>query len=112
MNASVEGVRTKHCIVIGVGPGTGLATVKHFAGEGYRVSMIARHAGRLETWEREIEGTKGYAADIGETDAFVATLKQIEAEQGTPDTVIYNATLASRGTYEESPSPILSGISG
>ena len=39
--------RQKHCIVIGVGPGTGLATVKHFAENGYFVSMIARHAGRL-----------------------------------------------------------------
>ena len=91
----------KHCIVIGVGPGTGLATVKHFAANGYRVSMIARHAGRLESWEREIAGTKGYQADIGETVAFVETLKRCAVEQGTPDAIIYNATLASRGRYED-----------
>ncbi len=93
----------KHCLVIGVGPGTGLAIVKHFAANGYRVSMIARHAGRLETWEGEIPGTTGYAADIGETAAFVATLERIKAERGAPHVVIYNATLASRGTYAEIP---------
>jgi NAD(P)-dependent dehydrogenase (short-subunit alcohol dehydrogenase family) len=91
----------KHCLVIGVGPGTGLATVKHFAAQGYNVSMIARHPGRLETWEGEIPGAKGYATDIGETEAFVATLKRIAAERGSPSVVIYNATLASRGSYED-----------
>ncbi len=40
-----------HCLVIGVGPGTGLACVRRFVDEGYKVSMIAR---RLESWEKEI----------------------------------------------------------
>ena len=91
----------KHCIVIGVGPGTGLATVKHFAANGYHVSMIARHAGRLETWEGEIENTKGYAADINETEAYCATLRDIAANHGVPDCIIFNATLASFGKYED-----------
>jgi NAD(P)-dependent dehydrogenase (short-subunit alcohol dehydrogenase family) len=91
----------KHCLVIGVGPGTGLAVVRKFVAEGYHVSMIARHAGRLESWEGEIAGTSGYAADIGDTDGYCATLRQITEEHGTPDIVIFNATLASRGTYQE-----------
>ena len=70
----------RHCLVIGVGPGTGLALVRHFAANGYNVSMIARHAGRLESWESEIPGTKGYAADIGETADFVATLRAVMME--------------------------------
>jgi short-subunit dehydrogenase len=92
--------RDKHCLVIGVGRGTGLAVVKHFAAEGYRVSMIARHAGRLETWQAEIEGATGYQADIDDTEAFCTTLRQIEAEQGPTDVIVYNATLASFGTYD------------
>jgi NADP-dependent 3-hydroxy acid dehydrogenase YdfG len=91
----------KHCIVIGVGPGTGLATVKHFVANGYFVSMIARHAGRLATWESEIKNTKGYQADISETEAYCTTLRQIVDEQGVPDCVIFNATLASFGNYEQ-----------
>ena len=93
--------RQKHCIVIGVGPGTGLATVKHFAENGYFVSMIARHAGRLTTWESEIPNTKGYQGDIAETEAYCATLRQIVEEQGVPNCVIFNATLASFGRYED-----------
>jgi len=91
----------KHCLVIGVGPGTGLATVRKFAEEGYHVSMVARHAGRLESWERDIHGTSGHAIDIGDTEAFCTTLREIEAAHDTPDVVIYNATLASRGTYDQ-----------
>lgn len=93
--------RQKHCLVVGVGAGTGLAVVRRFVAEGYKVSMIARHAGRLETWTREIDGAQGYQADIGETEAYCATLEQIAAENGSPDVVIYNATLASRGRYED-----------
>lgn len=95
--------RHGHCLVIGVGPGTGLATVRHFAANNYRVSMIARHAGRLETWEGEIAGTRGYATDIADTEAFTATLHRLAEERGYPDVVIYNATLATRGTYEDIP---------
>lgn len=93
--------RNKHCLVVGVGAGTGLAVVKHFAADGYQVSMIARHPGRLETWSREIEGTAGYPVDIGDTDAYCAALRQLSADYGTPDVVIYNATLASRGHYQD-----------
>jgi short-subunit dehydrogenase len=91
----------KHCIVIGVGAGTGLAVVKHFAANGYDVSMIARHQGRLDTWESEIAGAKGYRADIDQTEAYCAVLREIVADRGVPHVVIYNATLASRGTYED-----------
>ena len=44
-----------HCLVVGVGPGLGMGCVRRFAADGYRVSMIARHAGRLESWEAEVE---------------------------------------------------------
>lgn len=90
-----------HCLVIGVGPGTGLACVRRFVGQGYTVSMIARHAGRLETWQREIPNTVGYPADLTETDACRATLERIRDEQGLPKVVVYNASLATLGSYTE-----------
>lgn len=89
----------KHCLVIGVGPGVGLHTVRAFLAEGYAVTMIARHAGRLESWENELEGTRGYAADIANADRFRATLDRIVAERGLPDVVVYNAAIAAFGNY-------------
>lgn len=91
----------KHCLVIGVGPGVGLHTVQAFRDEDYSVTMIARHAGRLESWEAELVGTKGYAADISDIDGYGKTLQRIVSEHGLPDVVVYNAALAAFGGYED-----------
>ena len=89
-----------HCVVIGVGKGTGLACAKKFVAEGYKVSMIARKAERLQGFADELEHSTAYPTDITDTDNFRATLQQIAPEQGAPEKVIYNASLATFGTYE------------
>ncbi len=90
----------KHCVVIGVGPGLGLATVRRFLAAGYTVSMLARHEGRLASWRQELDGTTAYPADIAEIDAYRDVLGQIIADHGLPDVVVYNAAKASFGQYE------------
>ena len=90
-----------HCIVIGVGPGVGLACVRRFVDDGYTVSMIARHEGRLESWAGEIDHTAPYPTDITELERFRATLEQIKAEQGLPKVIVYNASLATFAPYSE-----------
>ncbi|WP_417517158.1 SDR family NAD(P)-dependent oxidoreductase [Minwuia sp.] len=91
----------KHCLVIGVGPGVGLHTVRAFRDEGYTVSMIARHAGRLESWAREEAGTHGYPADLVDIEGYKSVLRRIVDEQGLPDVIVYNAAMASFGAYED-----------
>ncbi len=91
----------KHCLVIGVGPGVGLNTTRAFRDQGYHVSMIARHAGRLETWEAAEADTTGYPADISDLDGYRATLARIVEQHGLPDVVIYNAALAAFGSYTD-----------
>lgn len=95
----VEGV-SPHCLVVGVGKGTGLACVRKFVAEGYRVSMIARHRGRLNSFAEEIPNTTPFPTDIVDLDAYCATLREIATQQGLPDVVIYNASLATSATYE------------
>jgi len=90
-----------HCLVIGVGPGTGLACVRRFVGEGYKVSMIARHEGRLASWAGEIADTLPYQSDITDLESFRASLERIKAEQGVPQVIVYNASLATFAPYSE-----------
>ena len=90
-----------HCLVVGVGPGLGMGCVRRFAADGYRVSMIARHAGRLESWEAEVEHSAGYPTDVADLDGFRHTLSRIVAEQGLPEVVIYNAARATFGNYRD-----------
>lgn len=92
---------TPHCLVVGVGPGLGMGCVRRFAADDYRVSMIARHTGRLESWAAEIANSTGYPTDIADLEGFRQTLGRIVAEQGLPDVVIYNAARASFGDYRE-----------
>ena len=90
-----------HCLVIGVGPGTGLACVRRFVRAGYKVSMIARHEGRLASWAGEIADTLPYQSDITNLESFRASLERIKAEQGVPKVIVYNASLATFAPYSE-----------
>lgn len=84
-----------HCLVVGVGVGTGLACVRRFAAGGYAVSMIARHAERLAGFAAEVDGAAAYAVDIADLDAFRAILRRIATDMGPPAVVVYNASLAT-----------------
>lgn len=90
-----------HCLVIGVGPGLGLHMVRAFLDGGYRVSMMARHEGRLESWAEENPGANGFAADIADIGGYRAALRRIVESDGLPDVVIYNAAIAAFGGYED-----------
>ena len=90
-----------HCLVVGVGAGTGMACVRRFVENGYKVSMIARHADRLQSFTEECKHTVAYPADIADLVGYRATLQQIVAEQGLPKMVVYNAALATFASYTE-----------
>jgi NADP-dependent 3-hydroxy acid dehydrogenase YdfG len=92
---------SKHCLVVGVGPGLGLGCVRRFADSGYKVTMIARHAGRLASWTNEIDAATGYACDVADIDSYKDTLKRIVEAQGEPDVVVYNAAKAVGGHFDE-----------
>ncbi len=88
-----------HCLVVGVGVGTGLACARRFAAGGYRVSMIARNAERLRELAGAVEGSTAYPTDITNLDGYRETLRHIVDEAGEPDVVVYNAALATFADY-------------
>ena len=88
---------TPHCLVVGVGKGTGLACVRRFVAGGYKVSMIARHRERQQSFADDIPGATAYPADIADPDGYRSVLRQIGADHGTPKTVVrlrFSATAA------------------
>ncbi len=60
-----------HLLLVGAGPGLGLAVARRFAAGGYRVTLVARNADRLAELARSLD-------DIG------AEINTVEADASTP----------------------------
>ena len=89
----------KRVLVTGVGPGTGLATVRRFAAGGYSVAMIARNADRLRAIQDEIPNSRAFAADVANERQFAETLDAVYADFGAPEVVVYNAVQGVFGDF-------------
>lgn len=84
-------------VIIGVGPGLGLALVNKFHSEGFDICMIARNKSKLESFANQITEGPGkvfsYSADAGNDSSLQSTLKEILDKHGIPDLLIYNVSL-------------------
>lgn len=92
-----------HCLLIGIGAGTGAACARKFTASGYTVSMIARSEERLKGFEAEIANTVPYCGDLADISRFSETLERIKSEQGIPHVILFNATQSTRGNYQDIP---------
>ena len=61
------------CMITGLGEGTGGFTARRFAKAGYRIAMLARTKERLDKFEEEIEGSKGYVCDVSDISVLKET---------------------------------------
>lgn len=77
-------------LIVGVGPGLGAALARRFAAEGLKVALAARDAARLKPLADEISG-RAYGCDATQEEAVAALFRQVDAELGPPDLVVYNA---------------------
>jgi NAD(P)-dependent dehydrogenase (short-subunit alcohol dehydrogenase family) len=89
---------SKVCVVVGIGPGNGLALTRRFVRAGYAVAMLSRSAEALAGYAEEIEGAHAFACDATDPEAVAATIAAVEEQLGPVDTLIYNA---GSGTFGE-----------
>jgi NAD(P)-dependent dehydrogenase (short-subunit alcohol dehydrogenase family) len=72
-------------LVIGMGPGVGLATARRFGREGFEVVMVARKAQKLQEFQDQLTAenirSTAYPADIADAAAFQQVLEQIARDQ-------------------------------
>lgn len=91
--------------VVGVGPGIGLALVRRFGREGFRVATIARDAGKLEAFAGDLrrEGieTASFAADVADEAALRQAVGGACAALGAPAVLIYNPSISPAGRPSE-----------
>ena len=86
------------CLITGLGEGTGGHTAKRFASHGYKVVMLARTKDRLDNYEKELIGSKGYVCDVANIELLKKTCEKIKTEIGHPQVLIHNAV---KGNFEK-----------
>lgn len=83
------------CIIVGFGPGNGLALAKAFGREGFSLALLSRdpnkHAALAATLTKETFTARSFAADAGDEDSLVPAIAQAERELGETSVLIYNA---------------------
>ena len=88
-----------HLLLVGAGPGLGLAIAQRFAAGGYRVTLLARSADRLGELARGLEDTGAeintVEADASSPEDLRARMTELYSEDGAPGVVIYNAVLGA-----------------
>jgi NAD(P)-dependent dehydrogenase (short-subunit alcohol dehydrogenase family) len=88
-------------VVVGVGPGLGLALVERFAREGFQVAAAARRRDAVAALVEDKPGVRAYGCDAGDPKAVSALFEDATRDLGAPDVVIYNASGFARGGIAE-----------
>ncbi|HCO43280.1 MAG TPA: short-chain dehydrogenase [Gammaproteobacteria bacterium] len=82
-------------IIVGAGPGLGLALARRFSREGFALALVARHADTLSHASAQLTDLgprlKTYAADATDAAAVQTVCEAVERDLGEPSVLIYNA---------------------
>lgn len=84
-------------VILGVGPLIGLAVTQRFARESFRTVLVGLDAAFLEEQTARLPGSHGMVCDLGERDAVIPLFRQVRAEHGDAQVLIYHASAGARG---------------
>ncbi len=94
-------MREKLAIVVGAGPGNGLAFGRKFYAEGYQVSLLSRSADNLEQLRRVLPDAHYDRCDVTQPQEIHRAVGSIHDQWGPVDTLIYNAGAGAFGSIDE-----------
>jgi short-subunit dehydrogenase len=89
----------RHLLLLGAGPGLGMAVARRFAAGGYRVTLVARSSDGLRDLADSLADTGArvdtVAADASDPEGLGARMAELYNEQGAPGVIIYNAVMGA-----------------
>jgi short-subunit dehydrogenase len=96
---SGSSIDTHHLLLVGAGPGLGMALARRFADGGYRVTLVARSTDRLSDLAVGLADAGAQidtiAADASDPEGLGARMAELYNEQGAPGVIIYNAVMGA-----------------
>ena len=97
--ASPGSVDRRHLLLVGAGPGLGLAVARRFASGGYRVTLVARGTDGLRGLAGALADTGAQigtiAADASDPEGLGARMRELYADDGAPGVIVYNAVMGA-----------------
>jgi short-subunit dehydrogenase len=98
-DGGVGTVDRSHLLLVGAGPGLGMAVARRFAVGGYRVTLVARNADRLGDLARGLSDTGAETAtieaDASDPEGLGARMADLYRGEGAPGLIIYNAVMGT-----------------
>jgi NAD(P)-dependent dehydrogenase (short-subunit alcohol dehydrogenase family) len=102
-------------VVVGSGPGIGVATASKFASEGFNIALLSRSADRLQEDVTKVKSAakrnvqiQAFAVDASDHVALKKTLAEVQQKMGSPEVVLYNvARIAPSSIGETEPEFLL-----
>jgi short-subunit dehydrogenase len=96
---AIGSVDDRHLLLVGAGPGLGLAIARRFATGGYHISLIARSTDGLEKLAGSLADTGAridtIAADASDPDALGDRITALYSGQDAPGVIVYNAVIGA-----------------
>ena len=102
VGASGSSIDQRHLVLVGAGPGLGMAVARRFAEGGYRVTLVARSTDGLRDLADSLAETGAridtVAADASVPEGLRARMAELYNGQGAPGLIIYNAVMGAPDT--------------
>ena len=87
-------------VITGASSGIGAATARALAADGYKVALLARRLGRIETLARELgNGSIAIQADVTDRSQLVTAAQRVQEELGGADVLVNNAGVMLLGPF-------------
>lgn len=84
-------------VVIGAGPGLGIALIRRFARGGMAVAFLARRPEAVARYRNELQAegleTTGFVADAGDPEAVSRVFAELRRSRGEAEVLVYNAAI-------------------
>ena len=99
-------IHNRHLLLVGAGPGLGMAVARRFATGGYRVTLVARNTDSLGDLASSLADTGSQidtiAADASDPESLRIRMAELYDEHGAPGVIIYNAVMGAPDKLLES----------
>jgi short-subunit dehydrogenase len=99
LEGSGSSVDRRHLLLVGAGPGLGMAVAHRFAVGGYRVTLVARSGDRLGDLAASLADTGveigTIEADASDPEGLGARMTELYRGAGAPGVIIYNAVMGA-----------------